>query len=83
MKERAKSLRRNMTDAENCMWYYLRNRRLGGYKFVREHVAIIIYLTPCHIRHPHPPSPSRATLWTDLCINSNRYRAVGWALAQH
>ena len=38
MKERAQDLRRNMTDAGNCMWYYLRNRRLGGYKFVREHV---------------------------------------------
>jgi very-short-patch-repair endonuclease len=38
MKERARNLRRNMTDAENRMWYYLRNRRLGGYKFVREHV---------------------------------------------
>ncbi len=38
MKERARDLRRNMTDAENRMWYYLRNRRLGGYKFVREHV---------------------------------------------
>ena len=38
MKERARDLRRNMTDAENRMWYYLRNRRLGGYKFIREHV---------------------------------------------
>src|SRR3990167_4035724 len=38
MKERARDLRRNMTNAENRMWYYLRNRRLGGYKFVREHV---------------------------------------------
>ncbi len=38
MKERAQELRRNMTDAENRMWYYLRNRRLGGYKFVREQV---------------------------------------------
>lgn len=38
MKERARDLRRNMTDAENRMWYYLRDRRLGGYKFVREHV---------------------------------------------
>jgi very-short-patch-repair endonuclease len=38
MRERAQHLRRNMTDAENRMWYYLRNRRLGGYKFVREHV---------------------------------------------
>ena len=38
MKERARRLRQNMTDAENRMWYYLRNRRLGGYKFVREYV---------------------------------------------
>ena len=27
-----------MTDAENRMWYYLRNRRLAGYKFVRQYV---------------------------------------------
>ena len=26
-----------MTDAENRMWYFLRNRRLNGYKFVREY----------------------------------------------
>ena len=38
MKERARSLRKNMTDAENRMWYFLRNRRLNGYKFVREFV---------------------------------------------
>ena len=38
MKERAKERRRNRTDAENRMWYYLRNRRLSGYKFVREQV---------------------------------------------
>ena len=38
MKERARDLSRNMTDAENRMWYYLRNRRLGGYKFIREQV---------------------------------------------
>ena len=38
IQERARNLRKNMTDAENCMWYYLRNRRLGGYKFVREQV---------------------------------------------
>jgi len=34
--ERAKELRQNMTEAENRMWYFLRNRRLGGHKFVRE-----------------------------------------------
>ena len=38
MKERARNLRQNMTPAENRMWYYLRGRRLGGYKFVRQQV---------------------------------------------
>jgi very-short-patch-repair endonuclease len=38
MHELARKLRKNQTDAENRMWYYLRNRRLGGYKFVREYV---------------------------------------------
>lgn len=38
MQDRARALRKNMTEAENRMWYYLRNRRLAGYKFVREHV---------------------------------------------
>ncbi|WP_172458254.1 endonuclease domain-containing protein [Legionella quinlivanii] len=38
LNEYARSLRRNMTDAENRMWYYLRNRRLCGYKFVRQYV---------------------------------------------
>jgi very-short-patch-repair endonuclease len=38
MKERARGLRQNMTLAENRMWYYLRGRRLGGYKFVRQQV---------------------------------------------
>jgi very-short-patch-repair endonuclease len=37
MKERARSFRKNMTDAEKRMWYFLRNRRLNGYKFVREY----------------------------------------------
>ena len=38
MQDRARNLRKNRTDAENRMWYYLRNRRLGGYKFVREYI---------------------------------------------
>ena len=38
MKERVRNLRQNMTLAENRMWYYLRSRRLGGYKFVRQQV---------------------------------------------
>jgi adenine-specific DNA-methyltransferase len=40
----ARSLRRTSTDAERALWYHLRARRLGGYKFRRqspvgEHVA--------------------------------------------
>ena len=38
MKERARALRKDMTMAENRMWYFLRNKRLGGYKFLREYV---------------------------------------------
>ena len=38
MKERARSFRKNMTAAEQRLWYFLRDRRLGGYKFVREYV---------------------------------------------
>ena len=33
---RAKSLRRNQTDAEGLLWHYLRNKQLDGYKFRRQ-----------------------------------------------
>ena len=33
---RARSLRRAMTDAERRLWHELRDRRLAGYKFVRQ-----------------------------------------------
>jgi len=36
MKERVRDLRQNMPPAENRLWYYLRGRRLEGYKFVRQ-----------------------------------------------
>ena len=32
----ARKLRRNSTDAENHLWYYLRGRRFEGAKFVRQ-----------------------------------------------
>ena len=34
--ENARALRRHSTDAERRLWYYLRNRRLGGYRFRRQ-----------------------------------------------
>ena len=38
LKDRARTLRRHATEAENKIWYFLRNRRLKGYKFTRQHI---------------------------------------------
>jgi len=35
---RARELRRNQAAAERCVWRLLRDRRLGGLKFRRQHV---------------------------------------------
>ena len=32
----ARQLRSRMTDAEQCLWQHLRDRRLNGYKFRRQ-----------------------------------------------
>lgn len=37
MRYLAKKLRKNITDAEQLLWQCLRDRRLGGYKFRRQH----------------------------------------------
>ena len=37
MTEFARSLRKNVSDAENRIWYFLRGKRLNGYRFIREH----------------------------------------------
>ncbi len=37
MKEKARSLRKNQTDAERRLWYHRRDHRLAGYKFRRQH----------------------------------------------
>ncbi|HEX8009428.1 MAG TPA: endonuclease domain-containing protein [Casimicrobiaceae bacterium] len=36
-RDRARGLRRNETDAERKLWYFLRDRQLGGHKFRRQH----------------------------------------------
>ena len=38
MKIRARAFRKSMTESESLLWSFLRNRRLDGYKFVREFV---------------------------------------------
>ncbi|MEM9340675.1 MAG: DUF559 domain-containing protein [Bacteroidota bacterium] len=37
VKDFARSLRRNQTKAEGTLWQKLRNRRLSGFKFLRQH----------------------------------------------
>ena len=37
MKLFARKLRKHQTDAERHLWFYLRGRRLGGYKFRRQY----------------------------------------------
>ena len=38
MKQLARELRRASTEAEKRLWYHLRNRRVGGFKFRRQMV---------------------------------------------
>lgn len=40
---RARTLRRDMTEAENRLWYHLRDRRLLGFKFVRQYPVARYY----------------------------------------
>ncbi len=50
-KARAVELRKNMTDAEKYLWRHLRNRKMKGLKFRRQHPADIFILDfYCHER---------------------------------
>jgi len=47
--ENAKALRKRMTPAEKLLWINLRNRKLSGYKFRRQHpIAIFVADFYCH-----------------------------------
>lgn len=37
-RDTVRELRQNMTDAEKKLWYFLRGKRLNGYKFRRQHL---------------------------------------------
>jgi len=39
----ARKLRKSPTDAEEQLWAYLRNRKLNGLKFLRQHPIIVEY----------------------------------------
>ncbi len=40
IRDHARELRKNMTDSEKLLWDQLRNRKLCGYKFLRQHPII-------------------------------------------
>ena len=40
IKKSARDLRKNMTDSEILLWEKLRNRRLSGLKFLRQHPVV-------------------------------------------
>ncbi len=40
IKKNARELRRNLTDSETLLWEQLRNRRLSGLKFLRQHPIV-------------------------------------------
>jgi len=40
IKKHVRELRRNTTDSEKLLWNFLRNRRLSGYKFLRQHPIV-------------------------------------------
>jgi very-short-patch-repair endonuclease len=43
IKERVRKLRRNQTPSENALWQMLRNRKLEGWKFYRQHPIKVPY----------------------------------------
>jgi len=40
IKKHARELRRNLTESETLLWEQIRNRKLCGYKFLRQHPVI-------------------------------------------
>jgi leucyl-tRNA synthetase len=40
VKKRARELRKNLTPSETILWGELRNRKLSGYKFLRQHPIV-------------------------------------------
>jgi very-short-patch-repair endonuclease len=40
IKKHARELRNNMTDSEKLLWSHLKNRKLSGYKFLRQHPIV-------------------------------------------
>jgi very-short-patch-repair endonuclease len=40
IKKNARELRKNLTESEQILWEHLRNRKLNGYKILRQHPVI-------------------------------------------
>jgi len=76
MPRQATGLRRNTTDAERRLWAALRDRRLQGYKFRRQHpigpFIVDFACTKHHLvieadggQHDESPSDARRTAWLE------------------
>jgi very-short-patch-repair endonuclease len=76
MPRQATELRRNTTDAERRLWAALRDRRLEGYKFRRQHPIgpfIVDFACTRHRlvieadggQHDDSPSDARRTAWLE------------------
>jgi len=55
----AREMRHQPTDAERKLWSLLRDRRLGGFKFRRQH-PVAGYIVDFSARQPPPSSNSTA-----------------------
>ena len=77
----ARRLRRRMTDAERHLWFALRDRRLAGYKFRRQHPLDCVVLDFACLAHrlaieadggQHDPTVDAA--------RTQRIECAGWRL---
>lgn len=73
---RARSLRQSYTSAEGLLWSHIRNRRLNGYKFVRQEPIGRYYADfVCRERHlivevSMPKAKATATAMRNLLLSA-------------
>jgi very-short-patch-repair endonuclease len=79
----ARTLRATMTDAERHLWFHLRSRRLGGFRFRRQH-PVERYITDfaCLERHlvieldGSQHLDSRSDVRRDACMRDAGFRIL-------
>jgi very-short-patch-repair endonuclease len=74
--ERARGLRQSAPKAEKQLWYKLRDRRLNGFKFVRQEQIGRFYADFCCREHRLIIEVDGATHSTDLEVERDRHRQL-------